>query len=106
MNVRYDYTTNCYDNPEEKTIGKLTLSSHKIFESADGYEAMEGYEWHSVNTFTTRMCEAGVNVKVMQSVLGHADSAITLDVYAEAQPEFQREEMLNFEEYFGRRKVA
>lgn len=49
MNIRYDYTTSCRDNPEEKTIGKLTLSSHEVFESADGYEAMDGYEWHSVN---------------------------------------------------------
>ena len=65
------------------------------------------FSCHSLrHTFTTRMCEAGVNVKVMQSVLGHADSAITLDVYAEAQPEFQQEEMLNLADYFGKRKAA
>lgn len=65
------------------------------------------FSCHSLrHTFTTRMCEAGVNIKVMQSVLGHADSAITLDVYAEAQPEFKREEMLNLAEYFGKRKAA
>ena len=65
------------------------------------------FSCHSLrHTFTTRMCEAGVNVKVMQGVLGHADSAITLDVYAEAQPEFQQEEMLNLADYFGKRKAA
>lgn len=65
------------------------------------------FSCHSLrHTFTTRMCEANVNIKVMQAVLGHADSSVTLDVYAEAQPEFQREEMLNLAEYFGKRKVA
>ena len=30
---------------------------------------------HSLrHTFTTRMCEAGVNIKVMQDILGHADA--------------------------------
>ena len=40
---------------------------------------------HSLrHTFTTRMCEAGVNIKAMQSILGHADAETTLDIYAEA----------------------
>ena len=29
------------------------------------------------HTFTTRLCEAGVNVKVIQDVLGHADFSTT-----------------------------
>ena len=40
---------------------------------------------HSLrHTFTTRMCEAGVNIKAMQDILGHADAETTMDIYAEA----------------------
>ena len=36
------------------------------------------------HTFATRLCEAGVQMKVIQDVMGHADISLTMDVYAEA----------------------
>ena len=33
------------------------------------------------HTFATRMCEAGVNAKVVQELLGHADVTTTKDHY-------------------------
>lgn len=45
----YSYHTNCYEAENEKTVGKLTLSDYKIFESDDTHEAKEGYEWRSVH---------------------------------------------------------
>ena len=38
---------------------------------------------HLRHTFTTRLIEAGTNVKVMQEILGHADISTTLDIYAD-----------------------
>ena len=35
------------------------------------------------HTFCTRLCERDVNVKVIQTVMGHASINITLDIYAE-----------------------
>ena len=35
------------------------------------------------HTFCTRLCESEVNVKVIQSILGHSDVQTTLDIYAE-----------------------
>ena len=35
------------------------------------------------HTFTTRMCEAGVNIKVIQDALGHTDISTTLNIYAD-----------------------
>lgn len=52
------------------------------------------------HTFTTRMCEAGVNIKAMQEILGHADAETTMNIYAEATQELKRVEMKSFEEYF------
>ncbi len=33
------------------------------------------------HTFTTRLCESGINIKVIQTVLGHSDISTTLDIY-------------------------
>lgn len=60
---------------------------------------------HSLrHTFTTRMCEAGVNVKAMQEILGHADAETTMDIYAEATKDLKKSELINFEKYFSRQK--
>lgn len=52
------------------------------------------------HTFTTRMCEAGVNIKAMQDILGHADAETTLQIYADATKEMKRTELITFEDYF------
>ena len=60
---------------------------------------------HSLrHTFTTRMCEAGVNIKAMQDILGHADAETTMDIYAEATQDLKKAEMINFEDYFKAQK--
>ena len=60
---------------------------------------------HSLrHTFTTRMCEAGVNLKVMQEILGHADAETTMDIYAEATKELKKSELDSFAEFFRRLK--
>ena len=65
------------------------------------------FSCHSLrHTFTTRMCEAGVNVKAMQDILGHADAETTLQIYADATKELKRAEMINFEMYFDRLKKS
>ena len=60
---------------------------------------------HSLrHTFTTRMCEAGVNLKAMQEILGHADAETTMDIYAEATKELKKSELIGFEEFFRKLK--
>ena len=44
----YDYYTACWNNPNYSTVGKLTLSDFGAFESAEGYEAVEGYMYYTV----------------------------------------------------------
>lgn len=50
------------------------------------------------HTFTTRMCEAGVNIKIIQDTLGHADVSTTLNIYADVTKDFRRSEFAAFEE--------
>lgn len=58
---------------------------------------------HSLrHTFATRMCEAKVNIKAMQEILGHSDIEVTMDVYAEATHDFKRTEMISFADYFNK----
>ena len=52
------------------------------------------------HTFTTRMCEAGVNVKVIQDTLGHADIATTLNIYADVTKELKQTEFIGLDEFF------
>lgn len=62
---------------------------------------------HSLrHTFTTRMCEAGVNMKAMQEILGHADAETTMDIYAEATKDLKRTEMIGFAEFFEKLSEA
>ena len=44
------------------------------------------------HTFTTRMCEMGVNIKVIQDVLGHADVSTTLNIYTDATKKLKKSE--------------
>ncbi|MEE3473397.1 MAG: tyrosine-type recombinase/integrase, partial [Butyrivibrio hungatei] len=39
------------------------------------------------HTFCTRLCEAEMNMKVLQSVMGHSNIKTTMDIYAEATNE-------------------
>lgn len=59
------------------------------------------FSCHSLrHTFTNRMCEAGVNVKVIQDTLGHKDIATTLNIYADATNELKKKAFDGLDDYF------
>ena len=59
------------------------------------------FSCHSLrHTFTTRMCEAGVNVKVIQETLGHTDISTTLNIYADVTKELKQKEFAGLDEFF------
>ena len=57
------------------------------------------------HTFTTRLCEAGVNVKIIQDVLGHSDISTTMNIYADATKEMKDKEFSTFEEYLRNKSI-
>ena len=94
--------------------GTLNTALRRIIRDCN-YEVMDKggevilppFSNHSLrHTFTTRMCEAGVNVKAMQEILGHSDVETTLDVYAEATDDLKQTEISKFNTYFGNMKPA
>ena len=52
------------------------------------------------HTFTTRLCEAGVNVKVIQDVLGHADFSTTMDIYTDVTKTLKKTEFNSLGYFF------
>ena len=46
------------------------------------------------------MCEAGVNVKVIQDTLGHKDIATTLNIYTDVTKKLKRSEFEGLDLYF------
>ena len=51
------------------------------------------FSCHSLrHTFTTRLCERGVNVKVIQEVLGHKDFSTTMNIYTDVTKDLKLKE--------------
>ena len=53
------------------------------------------------HTYTTRLCEAGVNIKVIQDMLGHSDISTTLNIYADVTKEMRTESMNAMQAYYA-----
>ena len=60
------------------------------------------FSCHSLrHTFTTRLCESGVNVKVIQDVLGHADISTTMNIYADVTKDLKQKEFGTLDDYYS-----
>lgn len=66
---------------------------------------LPNFSCHSLrHTFTTRLVEAGVNIKVIQELCGHSSSDVTLDIYTTVTKELKQREFGNFEEKMKQQK--
>ena len=85
-------------NGQPQHQGTLNKALRRITRDCNQAQIVQGKELllphfscHSLrHTFTTRMCEAGVNIKVIQDTLGHADVSTTLNIYADVTKELKR----------------
>ena len=60
------------------------------------------FSCHSLrHSFATRLCEAGVNVKLVQSILGHVDISTAIEIYQDATKELQDREIPKIEGVFA-----
>lgn len=87
-----------------KAIRRITRDcNQEIIEKANGKEAvvlLPRFSCHSLrHTFTTRLCEANVNVKVIQDALGHSDVSTTLQIYADVTKDLKKREFEVFEDF-------
>ena len=64
------------------------------------------FSCHSLrHTFTTRLCESGINVKVIQDVLGHADISTTMDIYCDVTKDLKQREFTSLGDYFKDKQI-
>ena len=63
---------------------------------------LPNFSCHSLrHTFTTRLIESGMNVKVIQEALGHSDIQTTLDIYADVTKELKQEQFTQFDDFIS-----
>lgn len=92
-----------YEGSPEDIIEKLKqewIGSNPLRKGWWGYCISEKGLPH---TFTTRLCESGINIKVIQSVLGHSDISTTLDIYADVTKDLKKAEMQSFEDFLKKK---
>lgn len=53
------------------------------------------------HTFATRALEADMDIKVLSSILGHAQASTTLNLYAHALPDHKRDSMEKMRSFYG-----
>ena len=53
------------------------------------------------HTFATRLCEADMNLKVIQDVLGHKEVKTTLEIYTHVTEAKKRQEVNSLETMFS-----
>lgn len=72
--------------------GTLNKALHRIIRDCNLEQIEKGsdlllpnFSCHSLrHTFATRMCENGINLKVIQDVMGHTDISTTMNIYTDA----------------------
>lgn len=73
------------------------------FARGNAYVGLEGKHptFHDLrHTFATASVAAGMDVRTLQSILGHADASITLKIYASADPSAKKQARNLINEYF------
>ena len=70
--VPYTFANRCADNEELDSVGEATVVSYEVFESADGYEPLEGYEWRAA-TIEIRFFDDNAWAYGIESILRSAE---------------------------------
>lgn len=77
----------------------------QLFKGRKNPVLLPNFSCHSLrHTFTTRLVESGVNIKVIQELCGHTRSDVTLDIYTTVTKELKMREFGNFAEKMKRQK--
>ena len=88
-------------NAVNKAIKRIARDCNDKILLEQGFESdpilLPNFSCHILrHTFATRLCEAGVNLKVIQDILGHVDVSTTMNIYVDAMNELKIKEMAAF----------
>lgn len=94
------YGTIPYIAPEAWNSDKNTIQMDIYSMGIVFYElaTLPNFSCHSLrHTFTTRLVETGVSIKVIQELFGYIRSDVILDIYTTVTKELKQREFSNFE---------
>ena len=107
--------TYCFQYGDVQHQGTLNKAIRRIIRDCNDEVLLKGEEnpvllppfsCHSLrHTFTTRLCESGINVKVIQDVLGHADISTTMDIYCDVTKDLKQREFTSLGDYFKDKQI-
>ena len=92
--------------PEQFVLGIIRDCNDEVLaKNLNSTVLLPRFSCHTLrHTFTTRMCEAGVNIKVIQDALGHSDISTTLNIYADVTKELRKSEFEYLDRQFAQWK--
>lgn len=62
----------------------------ELLKSANPKVLLPNFTCHNLrHTFATRLCESGMNIKMIQDILGHTDISTTMDIYTHVTQEMR-----------------
>ena len=77
-------------------------NDESLLKGTDNPTLLPHFSCHSLrHTFATRLCENGVNIKVIQEVLGHSDFSTTMDIYTDVTKDLKQREFGNLNSCLG-----
>lgn len=98
--VTFNDKTHIFCMPSGKVYDPRTYEDlfKRTLKAAD----LPGINFHALrHTFATRALEAGMDVKVLSTILGHAQASTTLNLYAHALPDHKRVSMEKMRSFYG-----
>lgn len=92
---------NSVGNPQTQAC--LDRSLRRIIRDCNKHEEKIPYfTCHTLrHTFATRLCESGMNIKVIQDTLGHADIQTTMNIYVDATEDLKRSEYAKIKDFLS-----
>ena len=92
--------------PEQFVLGIIRDCNDEVLaKNPNSTVLLPRFSCHTLrHTFAPRMCEAGVNIKVIQDALGHSDISTTLNIYADVTKELRKSEFENLDRQFAQWK--
>lgn len=98
--IDFNSSTHIFCMPTGKVYDPRTYEDlfKRTLKAAD----LPGINFHALrHTFATRALEAGMDIKVLSSILGHAQASTTLNLYAHTLPDHKRDSMEKMRSFYG-----
>ena len=93
--AKYKKTVNSkwlFPSPVKENMPRNPSAVRKILNRTLEKAGCKHIRFHDLrHTFATRLCESGMNIKLIQDILGHSDISTTMDIYTHVTKEIRNQ---------------